>query len=684
MQKHYDLGTILDGNDVFRLWEEQLSTGVMINGTTGTGKSRLILKVLNEHRRNGRGFLFVDPGDVIDDLLAVVAKEIIQTGDNRVLNKIHLIELSPAQMVRYDMFVPPELKYDHPEVRAIYRRSWQHTKVQSASEAVLRIKGQTEFGVQVRLQRLLANIFTCISTMLKDGHLPVSKALVLLDREHPDHFREYERIKPELEREVVADFETLHAFSRMQDVRQETESTLNTLRAELGPLMKNFLSGTGREPSFSMQDAVARGDYVLVSVKKTQWTSHKQNVALVALLVQDWFEALLNCPREKRRGSTLVIDELHQFLHALPDLPLFQRIIRKYDGGILLGTQDLVSMKCNDIDHAPAILGMVNTVATMRMTWPDDVAIMSRLLFAKNIDFTKLYHEIYQHQGQYDWLRVRETSRQIGVQEQWSEANAEDEDESQQIQKSKSNAEQATWSKAKAKSHGTSAAEMSGWAEMEAIASGKSDSPIIVDGQLKQTLRLTNGSSSVGNTRNGAKTNGTQENETETEAEGGGSTTTLGESESLGRSKRKMKTNSLGGGVSQGFGESEKLLPMPILVHVDQDTGQLKDSVADQYERLGSELTALPRQEGFARVRGGKAFRFRTADVPDAFLSPEAQMKAVRWIKKLLYQTHEYFFTPSVEEAAHGCRAIQDDDERIIVGSDEADDAECAGENPLA
>ena len=144
-----------------------------------------------------------------------------------------------------------------------------------------------------------------------------------------------------------------------------------------------------------------------------------------------------------------------------------------------------------------------------------------------------------------------------------------------------------------------------------------------------------------------------------------------------------MQTLTHGHGESETVGESEKLLPLPKLVHVVQDTGQLVDSVADQYEKLGSDLTSLPRQEGFVRVRGGKALRFRTADVPDAFASPEAQMKAVAWIKRRLQQTHDYYFTPSVEEDLPDPAADLTAEGTDADGPAHAEDAEELEESPL-
>src|SRR5207244_6322053 len=101
--------------------------------------------------------------------------------------------------------------------------------------------------------------------------------------------------------------------------RPVTESALNRLRSMLGPLMRQMLSGTGSEPTLSVQKVVERGDYLIVSVKKTPYTSYDQNVGLAGMVIHDWVEALLNCPREKRRPSTLIIDEAHEFM--APDLP---------------------------------------------------------------------------------------------------------------------------------------------------------------------------------------------------------------------------------------------------------------------------------------------------------------------------------------------------------------------------
>ena len=108
--------------------------------------------------------------------------------------------------------------------------------------------------VQVRLERILTNIFTTVSTQLEGRHLPLAAAQALVDVYHPRHFAEYERRRSLLPPHTVGDFEMLHAMRNPRDVRTETESTLNLVR-KMGPLLTQAFSGTGAEPAFSMPKA---------------------------------------------------------------------------------------------------------------------------------------------------------------------------------------------------------------------------------------------------------------------------------------------------------------------------------------------------------------------------------------------------------------------------------------------
>ena len=345
MQKTFTVGMLQDDGAEWKLLEEQLSTGIVILGVPGAGKSRWAWNFLREHVHNRRPYVVVGSGDLEGDLLADHAKEFIRTGDKRLLEKTHLLELSPFRLPRIAAFDPPDWSTKHRDFLHVLRRAWQETAVQARAQALLRSKGEVDFGVQVRLSRVLTNVLMAASTMVEGRRLPFGKVKALVDVWHPEHFEVYNRASRGLPRETLGDFEFLHALRRPQDVRLETESCLNLLRRSLGFLLTQALSGTGEEPSFSMQRAVEQGDNVIVSVKRSSYCSHDQNILFASMLIQDWFEAKLNCPRDKRRGSTLFIDEAHEYLRMLPDLPYYQRICRKYEGAIVLATQDISSMR---------------------------------------------------------------------------------------------------------------------------------------------------------------------------------------------------------------------------------------------------------------------------------------------------------------------------------------------------
>jgi hypothetical protein len=660
----YDLGKILDGKRAFELLEEQLSTGLAVLGTTGGGKSRFLWQLLREHRRNRRGFVLIDPGDLADDFLADCAQEIVTTGDDRILKKIHLLQLSPLQMARYDPLRPPDLGRVHPEVRDVCYRAWQHTKVQSVAEVFQRKQGQTDFEGMARLQRVITNVFTAVSTLVGGKRLSVGDALILIDVGHPDHGRVFRRLARRLPREILADFETLHSFKRPQDVRTETESTLNRLRSMLGPLMRQMLSGTGAEPTLSVQKIVERGDYLIVSVKKTPFTSYDQNVGLAGMVIHDWVEALLNCDREKRRGSTLIIDEAHEFM--APDLPRAQRIIRKYGGGLVLCTQDLVSLRKKDLDLAPAVLGLANTIACFRLTWPDDVETMARILFSKNLDFTPLEHDVYQHRGEYDWITIYEKSVQLNQQRQWSHGDTVGRTLSETDQESEQESEQENWSDATSEQHGTANADTEGWADQHSSAQGQHDSPVLVDGELKRTLQVGTRQDSASHTRNGGRTRTATTTEGKTRTKGGSKTKGKGKSHATQAGQQQSHSDTEAVALGQGLSVAEKHMPMPRIVHDKQKTGALERSLPDQLAQFGQEIATLPRQQAVVRVREGEAVRIEVAEVRDPFASPTAQMKAVDWMKRRLYEAHDYYFTPSADP--------EDEERRIADFVDEADE----------
>lgn len=604
-RKNYKLGRIIQdpqpGNaqEPFQLTDEELNTHTLILGTTGAGKSRLIRQIIREHRRNRRGICVIDPGnDLIDDTLADVAYEYIVTGNRDILKTIHLVELSPFQLARYDPFRFNWPKQIHPEMWKTVYRAWQHTKVLTHAENLQWKQGQsTTFDGMPRLQRIAVNVFTAVTTLVDGKRLSAGDADILIDLGHPRHFDVYEKIRPRLERRIVADFEVLHHFRSVKDIRTENESFLNRIRSSHGCMLKEMISSTGDDPTLDLHGIIQRGETLLVACGKTPFASEDENLALGGMFIHDIIDAMLITPRELRRNFTLVIDELHK--HARAGLGDMARTGRKFGLGFVGGTPDLASLRHGGLDLASEFLNVVNTVIAFRMSWPEDTKLMAEILYAQNIDFTELVHEVERRAGQ-EWLEVTE----------WSE----------------------NYTKSTGKATNNSTTDVEGSASQEASGSGS---------QRKRTVNYDALGRRVGS------------------SVGEGDNDTRSGSQTKNKSKATQQGMSEQEGESHGITINHKLVHLEKYLREKVKTGMLDRAVADQFARYAQKISGQSQRRATARVRAGKAIEFETEDVKDPFRSPDAQAKAVEMIKRELYQIHPYFFTPNLDESEIERRIVE-------------------------
>ncbi len=595
--RRYRLGTIVDdegGNGLrsirsdFSITDDELDTHAAIFGTTGSGKSRSLRQLMREHRRNGRGFCVIEPGDLIDDFLADCAYEIMTTGNRGLLKKIHVVELSPFQLPRYDLFRFMYPKTMHPDFRETAYRAWQHTKVLSVAEIYQMKQGQsTDFEGMPTLQRNFINMFTAVTTLVDKRRLTVADAEILVDIHHPDHGRVYERIQPHLPREIVADFETLHAYRNPRDVRQETGSFLNRIRTTHGPLLKEMLSADGTLPTLDLYQITQNGDYLLVKTGKTSFSSSDQNLALAAMFFHDVTDVVFLTPRELRKRFTVIIDEAHKIVRAgIGDV---MRTARKFGLGVVLATTDPVSLKRGDLDLAAEVLNVANIVAAFRMTWPKELNQLAEFLYAQNIDFTELMHEVDRRAGP-EWLQVDE----------WSETHSRN--------------SQTARMNGRSESAGTTFQETDSRGAIQ-TATATFDA----SGRPQGSARGANRSANHGTSNGRQESSGTQSNVTDSEGE------------------------------SSGITISHKMVHLEKIVRERQKTGMLERSVADQIARFAQRISSHAQRHATVRVRERKAVHIEATEVKDPFHSPEAQARAVEWIRRELFRTHDYYFTPTLD-----------------------------------
>jgi len=605
-----DLGHILDGKSrrLFRMTDRQLSTHAAVIGPTGAGKSRLIWQMLREHRRHRRGFCVIDPGDLAADFLADCAAEALLQGNTSLLKRLYWIQLNPFRMPRYDPWkcrLPEDL---HPELRPGAYTCWRHARVnQVMMAAQANVTGGTDFLNQPRRQRVLTNAFTALSTAVEGRHLAMEDVFIFFHPGHKDWKRTLDRCVPHLPNDIRQELEMLGGFKRLNDLLQQVESSVNSLRSLLGPALRAMLSATGKEPSFDWYEAVQRGGYVIVDCQQSTLVSHAENVAMATLLALDLGETMLSTPKAKRKPFTLFVDEAAEFLGPLGgEFGRWLRIMRKYGMPCVLAFQDIASMRRDELDLAPAILGQCGTILCFRSRWHEDNDVLARLLMTGNLQFVPLTHDVYQQRGDHNWQRVQETSKTVKH------------DESRSATKGRMQSDSNTHTD----SRGQSANASRGSSSNESQVYGPTGLAVLSASKGKGDSQTASQGTSSSAADAAGHTSGTSESAT------AGSTD--------------------GWAVSVG----EKLVPLPVVVHDKQKTGQLEESISDQHEKNRQRLHGLDDRHVIVLAPGMKAaVEIVTLDLTDPFQSADAQAKAVQWIQGKIAETHPFYFVPSFDPA---------------------------------
>lgn len=343
-----NLGTRVEDGKPFLLEHGEDPVHVLITGMTGYGKSRTLNGFITACIDQDEGVAVLEPGDLCEDVIAGFARRVNETGDKGVLKRIHYLRASPKRCFRYDLFRMPVFDSFHPELMDSVRRAWAHCKVQSVAEILQSKQGSESFEGMPRLQRVLYDILAAVAVEVRGQRLSVADAKILLDFTHEHHAAVFEKLRPKLSRDVVSDFEVMHNFRRVEDLRRETESSLNRLRSFLGPLTTQILSATGKEPAVNIYDIVQQGHCLLVPLQEDPFFSHDQKLSLGALILHDIIETLILTPREKRKNFTIVIDEAGEFLSVAGDrLTRSAGMLRKHKGRLVIAGQNLDTFRRN-------------------------------------------------------------------------------------------------------------------------------------------------------------------------------------------------------------------------------------------------------------------------------------------------------------------------------------------------
>lgn len=651
-EKRFNLGRVLDDkeklHDKFYLDEDELKTHMAVLGRTGSGKSRFLNQFVREHIDQKLGIAVIDPGDLCHDVMAYQAKRILETNDKRVLKKIHYLRASPGQVFGIDPFRFHLAKPVHPELVEAFRRTWVHCKVQSISEIFqAKITGSSDFEGQPRRQRITTDALYGVATEVEGKRLALGDAEILIDITHEKHNDVFAKLARKLPQSVVGDINVLLGFKRLEEVRRETESTINGFRSLLGPIMKAIFSRT-EGPVIDFVQIIQKGHCLLLPVQEDPFFSHDQKITLSAVMLHELLSTLIMTPREMRRPFTIVIEEVGELLAVCGEwLTRSLGMLRKHGGRLVISGQDLSTFRHDDIDLGPKLLSQCGKVVCFNQKWPEDTEVLSRVLFSGNLEFNPLVQEVERHGG-YEWYGVEETgcsrSNTFGL------GQGESEQDGITASQQTSRQESETKNKSKTLSSNTGTGHVETQGNTFSHSDGSSSSPILVDGQQKMPSFLgsseQNGTSSHASQANSStKSNG--EAETEGEASMRGKSTGNG----FGQSKMFGTTNNqtLGFGITET--KSNKLVPLAKIVREKQKTGQLETSINDQLEKFRQMLACLKQRHAFVwRDWLAKAVEIEALEVKDPFVSAEAQVKAVNWMERELFALHPYFFTPTFDD----------------------------------
>ena len=354
-----------------------------IMGGTGGGKSKLTETMIRQARIQGVGCCLIDPhGQTVRQiLLSEAAKE---KPDERTL---HLLEPGPDRLFSFDPF--EGLLHPGESPTSLSYRARQAARVDRVVRTVAREVRTADLDAMNRLRRWLTNAFTACSQALdtQGTHLGLSKALILLQPNHPEFPATYARVVEFLPDEIHADFDKLLS-ERCNPHRQEqwVESSINRLRKILGPLVETIFDQ--RAPSINFKKIIQNGELLLVNLEETEYLSAEQARVIGDLIICELIATARQIPEGERREFFLFIDEAER--HLAEDLGMAVAELRKFKMALVLIFQDLSCLTKGELDLGPKILSQYGIQMTFQQQNPEDVELLAKHFSYASLDLTPL------------------------------------------------------------------------------------------------------------------------------------------------------------------------------------------------------------------------------------------------------------------------------------------------------
>jgi len=323
----------------------------LVHGSTGTGKTQLISKILDHLRKRGDRVFLYDKGGIYTAMF-------YRQDRDKILNPFD------ARCENWDL----------------WREARTSTDFENMAESLIPMHGETDpFWVNAARTIFGSAAFT----MQEDNDRSIKKLLKVL---------------------LTSELHDLHSYLSGTEAATLTsdkiEKTAISIRSVITTYLKSLRFMTAVEqanekPKFCIRDWVSneRNKGSEKDDKNDGWLFLSSNAAQHASLkplLSMWFSmatiTLLALPENNNRRIWFVCDELPS-LHKLPQLPESIAEARKYGGCFVLGMQSYAQLeKVYGKSGAKEIFDLMNTAFFFRSPSPDMAELVSRALGEQEIE----------------------------------------------------------------------------------------------------------------------------------------------------------------------------------------------------------------------------------------------------------------------------------------------------------
>ena len=315
---------------------------ILVHGSTGSGKTQLISKLLDQLRRRGDKVFLYDKG-------GVYTSTFYRAGKDKILNPFD----------------------DRCENWDLWQEARSASDFENIAESLIPMHGESD-PFWVNAARTIFG--SAAYTMQDDNRKSMKELLRLL---------------------LTAELDALHKYlegtAAATLASDKIEKTAISIRSVITTYLKplRFLIGIeqSKKPKFSIRDWIYQAN------QDDGWlflSSNAQQHASIKPLLSMWFSmatiTLLSLPENRQRRIWFICDELPS-LHKLPQLPESIAEARKYGGCFVLGMQSYAQLEKVYGRHAGReIFDLMNTAFFFRSPSHEIAELVSKALGSQEIE----------------------------------------------------------------------------------------------------------------------------------------------------------------------------------------------------------------------------------------------------------------------------------------------------------